>query len=310
MFEPTELRIEVCNLCNAECVFCPHPTDDFTRKKRVMPTSNYMEYVDKVLSVYNIEDIVFSGFGEIFLDKDLLSKMKYVSSKGKNIHILTNGSYLSVDMVDKLLSIESLASIRISIHTADADKYNDILNYKDKTDYNKISDNIEYLLDNKQDSLEVTLTAVMPEDDAEDVKNLINNYSNKCFLEIWKPHNWVYGKGYRNIDQVVKTCGRPFNGPIEVLVNGDVIMCCFDFNAEMVLGNLNNNTIKEIYNSKKYLEILKHHTEGTCSDSNLICSGCDQLSGKDDILIYSNKGNENERILKASTTLNVLNKAL
>ena len=84
-------------------------------------------------------------------------------------------------------------------------------------------------------------------------------------------------------------------------------MCCFDYNSKMVLGNLNESTVLEIYNSKKYLDIVKHHENGTCSTSNLECNGCDQLLDKSDILIYSNRVFEDRENI-TSTTLNTLDK--
>ena len=136
---------------------------------------------------------------------------------------------------------------------------------------------------------------------------MIDKYSKDCYLEVWKPHNWVYGENYRSGDSIKKTCGRPFSGPIEVLVNGDVIMCCFDYNSKMILGNLNESSILDIYSSEKYLEIVNHHSDGTCGSSNLECNGCDQLLDKSDVLIYSNR-DSNDRKNSTSTTLNLLDK--
>ena len=43
-----EARIETSTACNAGCVFCPWPTDDFTRRKEIMSVDDYKFYVDKI----------------------------------------------------------------------------------------------------------------------------------------------------------------------------------------------------------------------------------------------------------------------
>lgn len=306
-FTPTELRIEVSTLCNARCNFCPHDTS-FSRNKTTMTTEKYKIYLDKVLTGYpSITDVVFSGFGEVFLDSEVFEKMEYVNSKGLNIHILSNGSLIEESTSNKLFQLDNLKSIRISIHTSEAEKYDKIMNYKSNISFDDVLLNIRHLLDHKDENVDIILTAVVEDSNTLNLNDMIDKYSKDCYLEVWKPHNWVYGENYRSGDSIKKTCGRPFSGPIEVLVNGDVIMCCFDYNSKMILGNLNESSILDIYSSEKYLEIVNHHSDGTCGSSNLECNGCDQLLDKSDVLIYSNR-DSNDRKNSTSTTLNLLDK--
>ena len=47
----------------------------------------------------------------------------------------------------------------------------------------------------------------------------------------WAPHNYVDGRNYRDISgQEQKTCGRPLQGPLNIAVNGEAHVCCFDYN--------------------------------------------------------------------------------
>jgi MoaA/NifB/PqqE/SkfB family radical SAM enzyme len=306
-----EVRIEIATTCNAECVFCPHPTEEFTRVKRIMSLEDYKFYLDKVLDTMGeqITDIGFSGFGEIFTDKHILDKLKFASTKGRDIHVLTNGSLFTKEILDEMFKL-NIKDIRISIHTSNPDNYDNILKYKNnKTNYETVKNNIDYIIANKPESMDLILTAVIDDSTVDDVEQLIADYDSRCYLEIWKPHNWVYGKGYRNVDRVAlkKTCGRPFHGPIEVLNNGDIIMCCFDFNANMVLGNLKEQTLEEIYSSDMFTKLLTTHTEGSCGTSDLICNGCDQLHVDEDIILHNNRiSDKTNRLSKTSTNLNTI----
>jgi radical SAM protein with 4Fe4S-binding SPASM domain len=57
---------------------------------------------------------------------------------------------------------------------------------------------------------------------------------------------------------------------------GDVILCCSDYNYEVVFGNLRSQPLDEIYNAPAYLEYRDAHLNGggkhlrLCKDCNLI----------------------------------------
>ena len=95
-------------------------------------------------------------------------------------------------------------------------------------------------------------------------------------LEIWKPHNWVTGKKYREVKPRKKTCGRPFRGPVQIQADGKMIVCCFDINGKLEVGDTHKNSIQEILRGDRFREIRKAHMEGNLTG--LICEKCDQLN--------------------------------
>ena len=46
---------------------------------------------------------------------------------------------------------------------------------------------------------------------------------------------------------------------LTVMADGNVVPCTQISNNELVLGNVNNNTLEEIWNSKEYEEFRKMH---------------------------------------------------
>ena len=46
------------------------------------------------------------------------------------------------------------------------------------------------------------------------------------------------------------------------MADGNVVPCTQISNNELVLGNVNNNTLEEIWNSKEYEEFRKMHVTG------------------------------------------------
>jgi len=280
---------------------CPHSTEHFTRKKEIMLTPIFKFIVDKLKKeTPQITDITISGFGEAFLDKGLMNKIRYARKKDFNIHVLTNGSFLTEDIIDNLIK-EKITSLRISLHTTKIRSYFKVTGQY-KTLVTSIIDNIQYAIEHKKNT-NIILTADIIDDNKEDVKDFIDYFKKEpVTIEIWEPHNWGDWGGYRKGKIVKKTCGRPFNSPLQIQVDGTINMCCFDFNGKLLLGDFMSQTLEEIFNSKEYLNIKKHHEEGTIENSGLLCANCDQLidPGKD-IVIYNNKFSQKERIGKTST---------
>jgi len=303
----TEVRIETSTCCNAGCVFCPHPTKDFTRKKQVMSLDEYKFYLDKTLNEIGdqITETSFSGFGEIFIDNEIIDKIEYAGKRKLDIHLLSNGSMLTPERIDRIYNI-GVKDIRVSLHTTNPDNYGKIMRYQSKKfTFDSVIKNVNYALENKPDNTEFIITADIIDENKNDIEQMIQDYGDKCTLEVWYPHNWVYGKKYRdkNKQNTLKTCSRPSNGPIQIQIDGDIIMCCFDFNNELVLGNFKTQTLKEIFEGQIFQKLYKHHSEGTCEKSDFICRNCDQLKDKSDIVIYNNRIEPDKRINYTSTAV-------
>ena len=70
-----------------------------------------------------------------------------------------------------------------------------------------------------------------------------------------------------------KICKHPFT-QMYITVNGDAVLCCGDYKSEVIMGNINNDTLLNIWNNskkyKQYREILiKSNREGLT-----LCNKC------------------------------------
>jgi radical SAM protein with 4Fe4S-binding SPASM domain len=64
-----------------------------------------------------------------------------------------------------------------------------------------------------------------------------------------------------------------------VLANGDVTVCCYDYNGVLNIGNIKNNSIKELWNSPQLKQLRKiHYKRGF--DKIPLCSKCDAILKK------------------------------
>ena len=303
MTTTNEVRIELSTLCNHTCAFCPHE-NSFSRKKEIMSNELFNIILKKIYKVKQIDTITLSGLGEMFFDKDIFYKIEKIKSLKYRINILTNGSLLNKEIIDQLLLLQ-VDSIRLSLHTTDKDEYMEITG-SDK--YDHVSEMIEYIISHPDKKTEFIITADIVDINKNNVDSLIEKYSNRVdLLEIWKPHNWINWRDYRLGKIMKKTCGRPFKGPVQIQVDGTVNMCCFDYNGELLIGYLKNQSFDEIYSSKEYVYIKECHTNGNME--NLLCKNCDQLYESDpSIVIYNSKFKASDRINRTSTVYDKMEK--
>lgn len=58
--------------------------------------------------------------------------------------------------------------------------------------------------------------------------------------------------------------------------DGDVLLCCHDMAREIVLGNLEQSTIYEVWNGKKFQDILTAIYAGNGLPPDFICKKCEE----------------------------------
>jgi len=284
-----EVRIETTNICNAHCVTCPR--EKLTREITTMP---YYQFEEIVWQVYYMgaKTISLFGFGEPLADSELPEKVALCSMIGLDTYIATNASLLTEELSGKLLRA-GLKHIRFSVNGV-GENYE---KFHRGLKWNEVSHNIgEFMKINDclfKHRCEVTVTAIPMF--GETVDELVERWEpggsvpmRIDHLEVWKPHNWTDGRKYRKVDRRLRTCGRPETGPIQVNADGSMMVCCFDYDAKMTIGNVGKNTVKDILEGKQLERIRTAHREGDLTG--LPCETCDQLNILDESpLLYSSR---------------------
>ena len=254
-------------------------------------TNKHFAYIVNQVKDLGAKTITITGFGEPLIDKDVIWKVQYCSNLGLDTFITTNASLLGVDMSYGLISA-GLSHIRFSAHGLGSNfekvhkplkwrKFlRNIMNFMtmNKTQFNKAT--------------EVSVTVIpMHGESVDEIRYYWEGYVD--YLEIWKPHNWTDGRTYRKGKKSKETRFRPFNGPLQVNADGTIMVCCFDFNAEMMVGCTHSQTIEEIIKGAWFRSVREKHERGDMSG--LPCATCDQLFAEDENpLLYSNRDPDRE----------------
>ena len=297
-----EIRFETTTKCNYNCLPCPR--EKLTRKKETTSFEKFKFIFDKVTSETDQYDtITLSGFGEPLLDPTVDEKIKYSKDKGFDVLILSNAALLSVD---RFKSLEKLGvkSLRISFYGMHPETYSKVHGINNTELFSKVKENLVEIAKIRKSTELIFTYNIIPGVNENDTDEWIEFWKDKVDLvEVWKPHNWVYGRDYRPIQkEKVKTCGRPWTTPLQIQADGTVVMCCFDFDGRLLLGDLNTQSLKEIFSSEPFLTIEKCHKTGDFEGKNLICEYCDQRNkDKSDVMVYNSKFKISDRVGKAST---------
>jgi hypothetical protein len=293
-----EFRIEVTSRCNAHCTICPR--EKMTRPLVTMDTAHF-KYVVSQAHALDVQTISLFGHGEPLLDPGLVDKLRYCSEAQFETFITTNASMLSPDASYELLNA-GLSHIRFSAHGF-GENYNKV---HKGLDWNRFAENVGHFMRMRHDlnSRCVISVSVIPMND-ERISDIRRFWEPNCdFLEIWRPHNWTDGRSYRGIKvcQRKKTCGRPHSGPVQIQADGKMIVCCFDFDGKMIVGDTHKNTVEEILQCDEFDRIRRKHETG--DHSGLLCATCDQLNiDQSSPLLYSNRDDKMEAGRLSSTKI-------
>jgi radical SAM protein with 4Fe4S-binding SPASM domain len=272
--KPLYFSFESNNFCNARCIMCPYP--QMKRKKTKLEFNLFKKGVNEALKYFKPKQFALSGFGEPLLNDDIIDRIKYIKERSKvPIKFFTNASLLNENVARDLVKV-GLDEINISINSSSERNYERImgLNYKNTVEKIKNLLNEKKIQKSKKPIINISMMKI--DENKEEIKEFLMKWTNLVdSVVVREPENWSGLKKtkFRSYFKIAYPCIYPFN-TIDVLSNGDVVPCCRDFEGREVFGNIKNNTLLKIWNSKKYKEFRRKHIE--CKFKELkICRYCD-----------------------------------
>jgi hypothetical protein len=195
------------------------------------------------------------GFGEPLLDKLLSEKIQLAKTSGiERTYIVTNASLLFPETSRKIISA-GLDKMKISFYGTDEESYNNTMRRLD----------FKVTLQNVQDFLRIRKE--MQKENPRLILQYLPNETNKAktteFRSLWSPlidsrvgdclnvaslHNYGGGRAYNRLGkEIVSVCYFPWTS-MSVLWDGRVVTCCMDSNGVQVLGDLNSQSVQEVWN--------------------------------------------------------------
>jgi radical SAM protein with 4Fe4S-binding SPASM domain len=297
--KPLSIFIEITNICNFRCAPCVHGSE---KTRNDLKPFKHMEmdlYKKIIYEIKNWEGVKLSllrlaVLGEPlahpqFVDMVRIAKENNVANR---VDTFSNGSLLTEQLCEKIVEYE-LDYIRFSIYSVLNEKHKRVT--QTNIDVKKIRDNIATLKKikvNKNSEKPYILVKMFDSYDEENeiFKSMYEGIADEIGFE--KVHNATQYSGNdlinayyqndkledytlqeykKNLNNFI-TCPRPF---MALVINniGDVLMCTHDAPKATKIGNCQNNTLEEIWNSDELYQFRKMQLSR--DHSNILCKNCD-----------------------------------
>jgi len=282
---PRNLHIEATNVCNAKCTFCAYP--QMERAKETMPMDTFKTIIDEYVEMGGKGVSLTPIVGDPFVDRHLFERLDYLNQKPeiRGFYFYTNAILMKPVIIDRLLAYSEKLSIFVSFGGFDRETYKAIMG----VDYfDLVCQNIEAFIVAKQRSqsdLAFSLALRCP------LSNWRGEFWEKCqtykqqgLMKIEFVHtfdSWAGKVKNQDLERVGLTATRPpykrgacellFAKPI-VLANGKVNACaCRDVEAELIVGDLTDAPLKEIWAGQGINNIIEQHEQGDFPE---VCRRC------------------------------------
>ncbi len=279
-----KVYIELTNICNLKCSFCPPPLND----NKTMSLENFdilnsqLKDLTKQLAYHLLGDPLVLGNLEKYLNVSCKYNLK--------VNITTAGNTLTKDDFE-VLSHKTIRQINFSINS-----YNGNSHKKSLEEYLKpILDFISFCIDKKQDFfINLRIWNFDKVQSSKDFNTKVFDIVNKRFnLKVdlekiykEKPKNIrIARKIFFDFDEYFKWPSLDnkivskegfcygLDSHFGITSSGTVVPCCLDINAEINLGDSTQNNLKDILNSNKVTNIQEAFKKNILLEE--LCQKCE-----------------------------------
>lgn len=277
---PFIVDVEPTNHCNLRCKMCPRNL--MKRETGFMEFATFKKVIEECKKYGAAVRLI--RFGEHLMHPQVFELIKYAKDNGVLIHLTTNGLFLNGEKAEKLVDLE-LDSIIFSFQGATKEGYQD-MRYNNK--YDELVENIKQLIEIRKSKNKkkpwVHISSTMTNETEEEINQ---------FRKFWGSIVDSVGVGKTNFSRIDKgdyrknieeylpkeTITKKYRPCTEVYQklsvnwNGDVTACCGDFDNFLIVGNINESTLKEIWEGEK-LNMIRSTLDRMKMEDLPLCRDC------------------------------------
>lgn len=266
-----KIYVEISNLCNLSCAFCPGTK----RQKRAMQVQEFRALLPK-LRPYT-DYLYFHLMGEPLLHRDLAQFLALAGDAGFRVILTTNGTLLP-ERRELLLDASALHKVNISLHAFEANDLRIPFNeYLDGCfDFGRAAQGkviVSYRLWNgggqheKNDEILRAMHCAFPEPWVQERRG--TRIGERIYLEYGDKFDWpdlAAADGGENV-----FC-YGLRDQLGVLADGTVVPCCLDHEGDLALGNLFHEPMEDIFAGERAKAIFQGFSEGKAAEE--LCRKC------------------------------------
>ena len=272
---PNNIVIEPYNICNLKCTMCPYPI--MTREKEQMNMSLFRAIIDDA-SENGFVTLTFSLYNEPLLDDLLFERIKYAKGKGFKVFFNTNGTLLTREKMQEIID----SGLDHIIFSFDAPTKGAYENIRVNANFEVTIQNIRKFIEYRSEMHSLTPTIGIAS---------VGRFGNHILNQMRKIFKGADSFVTSEEDNRRRTCSNNFAkggdsdwlypchaiwNSLVVSSSGKVFLCCWDYDGSIEMGDLNKQTIKDVWNSSKFKKVRDAHLNrkgdkiGLCKECNIL----------------------------------------
>lgn len=291
--EPVVYNIETTNACNMRCKMCPRTTK-MTRKVETLSKEVFLNVINQlrpwtkdewsnwekfVKDNYKIEKeeqsennfflyiipkvIQLHGYGDPLLDKNMAEYVRLLTGKGFYSYFSCNPANINMNATVNMFE-NGLSYIKYSIESVDDKKHKEIRG--EASDFTGSFNKIVELLNikakhNYKTTIIITMLDLNNKWQKEEFQKLEEVFKGlDVYVYLKSEDQQWYRKDFHGTKSVhwSEICKHPWMS-MTIKSNAEATMCMEDYNNEIILGNVKENSLYEIWNGEKYNKFRQDH---------------------------------------------------
>lgn len=272
---PPCLQIEPSSICNFRCVFCFQTDKSLTKPSNGHMGQISIEMFKKIVDEIQgkVDFVTLASRGEPLLNKNLDEMLSYSKGKFLGLKMNTNASKLTAELSRTILSAE-ISTLVFSVDAGDKETYEKL---RINGSFDIIMQNIETFQEIRKseypDSRILTrVSGVLFNEDLQDFETHQENWAGKvdqvAFVD-YLPWENPYKSQPSNLNSACSDLWRR----MFIWWDGKANPCDVDYLSWLSVGNFNQESITELWNSQAYQALRNKHLGGQ-RKSLLPCSSC------------------------------------
>jgi len=295
--KPSSFIVEATNVCNQRCPACPWHSV-MTRKKEFMEFDNFKKIFQKIEG--KARAISFYLMGEPFLNPDIFKMVSLCREKGVKTLISSNAMLIG-DHINDILD-SGLSTLQLTLDGFTKESHE---KYRVGSNFDMVVSNIRKIAEEKrrrnlsEPVIHIqTLLFKHNKNEMYDIEKFareigVDHYSIKApsvSVGYDDQKRKEFADEFMDKDENLKKYDRMADGEDEkfyknqlfcpqlsqcnILVNGDVSPCCFDYDGSIKFGNLFEQDIKDIWSGK----LRRNFLMSFFKKNSPLCKKCDLMS--------------------------------
>ncbi len=256
---PKSILIETYSLCQGECKFCPYKEIRSKEEQSILTTDKYLELILEI-SKHEITRLTLFNNNEPLLDKRIyeFTDMAHRLMPDVEIGLSSNGRVVTENVLNRLLE-SGLTTLYISIPCINREDYKNVMGV--------YPDRLFELLDSITDERLLQMVRIaVPITKFLDEKEMMKRFGKfkVCIWNLEYKNSWGIHDKFMEVareDSIAGLCDRPMDQAV-ISSNGDVLICCRDWQSQNVVGNVYDASLYDIWHGEKMQKIQHLIAEG------------------------------------------------